>query len=147
MLHRFVRVVRPTSQGQILDARLTSRSVRDEVVKLEESSLGTPTICADESALAAITFPDKATDVRRHSPRVGDGGDGGTRRVGLCQSSPFELIDEHRQGSFDNRRWITGRQGVAQQVLRPAEILVSLSTHRDLDQVSFRRERHDLGPR
>jgi hypothetical protein len=46
------------------------------MVELQESCLAAPALGTDEGALARITFPDEATDVHGHSPRVGDGPDG-----------------------------------------------------------------------
>jgi hypothetical protein len=147
MLHGLVRIMCSTSQSQILDARLATDGIRDDMVELEESGLAASAVGADERALAAITLPYDAADVRRHSARVGDGADGGPRRAGLRQPPALEQFDEHCQGSFDNGRRITGRQSIPQQVLSPAELFVRLSTDRDSDQVSFRRERRDCSVR
>jgi hypothetical protein len=147
MLHALVRVVSPTSQGQILDTRLASRRIRNDMVELEESGLVAPTVRADERALSGIALPHEAADIRGHSARVGNGTDGGPRRGGLRQTPSLELIDEDRQGSFDNCRRIAGRQSMTQQVLSPSELLVRLSADRDLDQVPLWRERRDHGAR
>jgi hypothetical protein len=147
MFHAFVRVVSSASQSQILNTRLASRRIRDDMVELEESGLGAPTVRADERALAGIAVPHEAADTRGHSARVGDGADGGPRRGGLRQPPSLELIDEDRQGPFDNGRRVTGRQSMTQQVLSPSELLVRLSADRDLDQVPLWRERRDHGAR
>jgi hypothetical protein len=147
MRHGLVRVVCSTAQRQILNTRLASSRIRDDMVELEETRLPAPSVGADERAPAGIALPHEAADVRRHSARVGDGADGGPRRAGLRQPSSLELIDEYRQGSLDNGRRITGRQSMAQQVLSPAELFVRFSADGDPDHVSFRRERRDSGVR
>ena len=110
------------------------------MVELQEPCLAATAVGTDEGALAGIAFPDEATDVRGHPPRVGDAGDGGPGDVRLRESPALKLTDECRQSSFDNRRRIAGRQSMTQQILSSSELLVRFPTDRDLDRTVPARE-------
>jgi hypothetical protein len=57
-------VVRPATQLDVLDRRLTASGVRSHVVELEPGSLAAAALATDEGAAALISLPHLPADCR-----------------------------------------------------------------------------------
>jgi hypothetical protein len=136
-----VEVVRPTAQLNVLDRRRPADGIRLDVMKLEKPAFGAAARAADECTLPAIAFPhvppNRRWDMsrtRRHRPTR-------SRVLGCGVPDPFDIRQQHRQRAIDDRGDVAVRNRVAEQVLEPAQLVVGLTRHADLNLVAFRRGR------
>ena len=114
-------------------------------MELEESTLRAAPVRAPEGAASFIPSPYLAFDRGRDMPRTRRGRPSGTRTGDRCVPSFLQVLDEHRQRPLEDRGRIAGRNSVAQQVLRSAELVVRLTRHGELHSVTLGRQWGDDG--
>jgi len=75
----FVVIVPAAAEGDVLECRFATRSIRHDVVILEEPAFRAPAAGADKSALATITAPHRSFDRGWDMPRSRSRRPGGAR--------------------------------------------------------------------
>src|SRR5687768_11360899 len=63
VLLRLILVVRAAAKLDVLDGRRSALRIRHDVVKLEESPLGTAALRTDETASAIVALPDRPSNI------------------------------------------------------------------------------------
>jgi hypothetical protein len=103
VLLSLVHIVQAASELDVLDHGRATDGVRLHVVKLEETALDATAVCADERALATISFPHFSLPSRRDVTRIGcnSASRARTRRRGKLGS--LQVRDEQRQCPIEDR--------------------------------------------
>jgi hypothetical protein len=138
--------VSSTSQLYVVDDRRSSIRKRHDVMRLEEAALGASPARADERALTAVAPPD------RSSYRCRDISGARSRAAArpLRSRHPGELgllqmLEQHRQRSFENGSHISVGACVSHQVLNARQFVKRLSGDRELHSVVLSSDRFDDG--
>jgi hypothetical protein len=69
----FVGIVRSAAESEVVDGGRAAGGVRDDVMELEEFSLGAAALLATKRAAAPVALPHQPFDVGRNVPGVGSG--------------------------------------------------------------------------
>jgi hypothetical protein len=114
------------------------------VVILEESGFAAPSLRSNKRAAAGVALPYRPFHFRRNVTRSGGGRPGRSGTIGHAQLRPLELGDKKIEGAFHNRRGISVRYHMPQEILRSTQLRIRLSTDGHLNFVSFWREGLDI---
>lgn len=133
-------VVDGTAQLKVLYGSGSAHGVRKHVMEFEEAGLGTPTARADERTSPAVTGPDRAPDSRGDVPRARRCRTRSPWAIGRGQFGSGDIIHQQRERPIEDLGGVAVRNGMSQQVLHSAQLLVRLPRDRELDLVPFRRE-------
>jgi hypothetical protein len=143
----FVRVVRATPELQILIRAGAARAERDDMVVFDETCFATATIPVHKRATTFVAGPDSPSHrgwnmARRRWTH--------TRMPGPCrrrQLGPFHVLEQQRQGPIDNGRRVAVRNLMPQKGTQAFESGERLLVHGDPNEIAFRCEWRDEGPR
>jgi hypothetical protein len=115
-------------------------------MKLEKTAFCAAALRAEERAPAAVAMPHAPTHLGGNATgaRLRDLRPAWARRFG--ELGTFQLPDEQCQRTIDNDTQIAVRHGMAQQILRSAQLPVCLGRKCELQLVAFRRKWSDYRP-
>jgi hypothetical protein len=128
---RLVAVVRATAELDVRDGRSTADRVGHDVVVLQEGALAAAMPArTDERTAASVAAPDDAPDLGRdvsgiRDDRTGRGGDR-TRLHWPAHDRHLAArvrVDELRQRAIEDRRDVTARDRVPEEVLRHLQLV------------------------
>src|SRR5262249_7448510 len=140
-----VLIVRPTSQPQILDRRLSPTGHGCDVVEFHAfAGVATTAGRADEGAAPAIAHPDCPFDLHADmtaiSALVGACPAPAGQRLGADSETPFLLVlDRNTKRALEHLFHASGRNGVAIEDLQVAEQVVCLFVQGAAEQITNRR--------
>src|SRR5262249_51335044 len=143
-----ILIMNATPQPQVIDCRLASLRDRNDVIEFEKLARAAAVAgLADERALILIPLPDRSENMRRYGALVGRCA---LRRSPLRRRGalpPLELADRLVQSVFQHLLPIPGGNGVAEQVLGIAQLVVHALPDRELEHEAFLGDGRQLGSR
>ena len=125
------------SKLDVLDDGWATSRVWHHMMELEKAGLRAASRVPDKGAPPPVASPDGPPHCGGNVPRFWRGRSCAPWSIRGGQFGPVELCEEHSQSSVDDRGRIASRDGVAQQILGPAQFFVRLATHGQLNLVTF----------
>src|SRR3954466_507526 len=123
----FVEVMSPAPQLHVVGSARTSYGEGRQMMKLQKVSLGAAAFLADESATSLVACPHFPPHRCRNPARTWRHTGGPTRTKGRSRSRAFELLNQQPQRTADDRSSIAAGDGVTQQLLGSAQVVVRLA--------------------
>jgi hypothetical protein len=143
---RFILIVAPAPERDVLDRGGSAVRIRLDVVELQERTLGASVpVRRHECALAAVTPPRRALDVSRDIARRGRSIRPRTDRASRSRFlrrphlGAFHFLEEQLERAFHDRARVPVRDLAAEKGLQAPESVVALLADRELDTVALRR--------
>ena len=117
--------------------------MRLDVVELEERALGTAAVRANEGATTLVATPHGAAHGGGNVSRSGRAWPSCAGMLDGGGLGAFEIADEQRERTVDNRRQVAAWDRVTQQILGAAQLVVGQARDGQLNPVAFGRERRE----
>ena len=129
----FVVVVPLAAQLDVIDGRLATQDVRIDVMEFQETSLvAAVAAVTDEGATSKVPNPDNPLHLGGRSARARPSPAGWPWTARAGELLLGQIHQQCRQRPVQDRGVVAGRNGVAEHVLRQAQLLERPTTDGDL---------------